>query len=599
VKSLKRLISTKKRPASTVFLILLITLTLAIPSAAPAQGQAETVRRVNAPFFSGTVDFNQAAIFWFGRVTSIENYADVRVGYNPVNLYIRLDIFDRYLWYDTTPAASELASWDAVSLYINRDGNTGATPSTNAYRLVAQLNKYEDRANYQVAYRGNGSAWSQEPLSFSTLSTWRGNNPNDRTDDRGWGVTFRIPFASLGLSGPPSAGTIWGLALQLHDRDDAAGTSIPVKLWPEAMTGTQPSTWGQIHFGLPTYTPPPSQPGGTVTIRQGLNGASVPDAGVGGTIGNLCPGDANFIWNQWGSANFAGAPGVNIQSQGTNIADWPCFAKYYLTFPLTALPTGKSIQSATLTLHQWGGSDPGLALPSLLQALTVADSWNENTLTWNNAPLAQENVAQVWADVVEDCGVIGGTPWPCVARQFDVSRAVAQAYAAGTPLRLAVYEADLEAHSGKYFTTSDEADWNAVGRPTLSVVWGETFPPLTKSAQPIRVNSGGEVTYTLRWSGNGEALTLVDQLPAGLSAPSGLNASTGAVQYTPASRQVSWSGSPAAGQTVTLSYTVTAQESGPLALTNTAQLSGAGGSSSASALIIVDGFESYLPFVRR
>ncbi len=195
------------------------------------------------------------------------------------------------------------------------------------------------------------------------------------------------------------------------------------------MTGTQPSSWGQIHFGLPSYTPPVAQPGGTVTIRQGLNGAVVPDAGVGGTIGNLCPGETNFIWNQWGNANFAGAPGVNIQSQGTNISDWPCFAKYYLTFPLSALPAGKNIQSATMTLHQWGGSDLELALPSLLQALTVAQDWSENTLTWNNAPLALENVAQVWAGVVDDCGVAGGTPWPCVARQFDVSRAVAQAYA--------------------------------------------------------------------------------------------------------------------------------------------------------------------------
>jgi hypothetical protein len=592
-------VSIIRRKIPSITLILLITLTLAIPSAAPVYGQAGAARRVNAPFFSGTIDFNQAAIFWFGRVTSSENYADVRVGYTAVNLYVRLDIFDRYLWYDTTPSAGDLANWDAVTLYFNRDGNLGATPSANAYRLVAQLNKYEDRANYQAAYRGNGSAWAQEPLSFTTVSTWRGNNPNDTTDDRGWGVTFRIPFASLGLSGPPSAGTLWGLALQLHDRDDAAGTSIPTKLWPEAMTGVQPSTWGQVHFGLPAYTPPQVQPGGTVTIRQGLNGANVPDAGVGGTIGNLCPGNTNFIWNQWGNANFAGAPGVNIQSQGTNIADWPCFAKYYLTFPLNALPAGKGIQSATLTLHQWGGSDPRLALPSLLQALTVADSWNENTLTWNNAPLAQENVAQVWAEVVDDCGAVGGTPWPCVARQFDVSRAVALAYADGAPLRLAIYEADLEAHSGKYFTTSDEADWNAVGRPTLSVVWGETFPALTKTAQPVRVDSGGEVTYTLQWSGNGEALTLVDQLPAGLSAPSGLTVTLGAAQYTPATRQISWSGSPAEGQVVSLTFTVTVQASGPQAVTNTSQLSGASGSSSADALLIVDGFESYLPLVRR
>jgi hypothetical protein len=564
----------------------------------PVYGQTGVVRRVNAPYFSGVMDFNQAAVFWFGRLTSTENYADVRVGYTPVNLYIRLDVFDRFLYFDTSPAVADLTNWDAVTLYFNRDGNTGSAPSVNAYRLVAQLNQIGDSALHRTAYRGNGSAWVADPLSFSTVTTWQGNALNDTVDDRGWGAIFRIPFASLGLSGPPGAGTVWGLALQLHDRDDSAGTSIPLKFWPETMTSMQPSTWGQIHFGLPIYTPPPTQPGGTVTIRQGLNGAVVPDAGVGGTIGNLCPGEASFIWNQWANANFAGDPGVNVQNQG-NISDWPCFSKYYLTFPLSALPAGKSIQSATLTLHQWGGSNPNAAQSSLLQALTVSSDWGENTLTWNNAPLAIENVSQTWADVVDDCGVPGGTPWPCVARQFDVSHAVAQAYLAGTPLRLAIYEADLALHSGKFFTTSDEADWNAAGRPTLTVVWGESFPPLTKHAQPVGVDSGASVTYTLQWNGNGQTLSLTDALPDGLSTPSVLNASVGSAQYDPATRQISWSGMPTAGRPVTLTYTVTVQASGSQALTNSAWLTGASGSSHATATIIVDGFESFLPLVRR
>lgn len=578
-----------------VFAALLVSV---IDPGVSVQGQSGAVRRVNAPFFSGTMDFNQAAVFWFGRVTSMENYTDVRVGYTSVNLYVRLDVFDRFLFFDTSPSAADLVNWDAATLYISKDGNTGSVPSLNAYRLVAQLNQIGDSPPHRAAYRGDGTNWVTDPLSFSAVATWQGNALNDAVDDRGWGVIFRIPFSSLGLSGPPGAGTVWGLALQLHDRDDAAGAPIPIKFWPETMTSSQPATWGQIHFGLPGYTPPPALPGGTVTIRHGLNGAVVPDAGVGGTIGNLCPGSASFIWNQWGNANFAGDPGVNVQNQG-NIADWPCFSKYYLTFPLNALPPGKSIQSATLTLHQWGGSDPSAARPSLLQALTVSGGWVENTLTWNNAPMALENVAQTWADVVDDCGVPGGTSWPCVARQFDVSRAVAQAYADGTPLHLAIYEADLALHSGKFFTTSDEADWNAAGRPALTVVWSETFPPLSKRARPAGVDSGDSVTFTLQWIGDGTALSLTDSLPPGLGAPAGLSVNVGSAQYNPATRQITWSGTPAAGQAVTLTYTVAVVTSGPLALTNTARLSGAAGSSSASATVIVDGFESFLPMVRR
>jgi hypothetical protein len=48
-----------------------------------------------------------------------------------------------------------------------------------------------------------------------------------------------------------------------------------------------------------------------------------------------------------------------------------------------------------------------------------------------------------------------------------------------------------------------------------------------------------------------------------------------------------------------MSFSVTVQASGPLALTNTAHLSGDDGSSSATATVIVDGFESFLPLVDR
>jgi hypothetical protein len=73
----------------------------------------------------------------------------------------------------------------------------------------------------------------------------------------------------------------------------------------------------------------------------------------------------------------------------------------------------------------------------------------------------------------------------------------------------------------------------------------------------------------------------------------------GSAQYNPTTRQIIWGGSPAAGQAVTLTYSVVAQSSGPLALTNTARLSGAAGSSSAAATIYVDAIENFLPLVNR
>jgi hypothetical protein len=104
----------------------------------------------------------------------------------------------------------------------------------------------------------------------------------------------------------------------------------------------------------------------------------------------------------------------------------------------------------------------------LIQVSTAAGDWDETSLTWNNAPLAAENVGRAWVDWLSD-----QPPWPGVARSWDVSHAVAEAYASGYPLRLVLYSADSARHSGKYFVSSDTGDWNEEGRPTLQVTWGE------------------------------------------------------------------------------------------------------------------------------
>ena len=122
------------------------------------------------------------------------------------------------------------------------------------------------------------------------------------------------------------------------------------------------------------------------------------------------------------------------------IADWPCFAKYFIKFPLGTVPAGKVIISATLTLHHFG--NPGVGWgdplePSYLQILTVGQDWDQNTLTWNTAPMARENVSAAWVDPLFAYGGDPGVP-----RTWDVSRAVAEAYNAGEPLDLAIYSAD-------------------------------------------------------------------------------------------------------------------------------------------------------------
>jgi len=430
----------------------------------PVVRDERALRRVNAPYFNGAVRFPETAIFWFGRISQAENYADVRVGYNDTELYLYLAAFDRRIWYDTTPSLQDLIAWDAATLYLDIGGAPGAAPGASSYQFVTQFSNGGSRSGYQAAYRGNGSGWAAAAIPFTTLPGWRGDAPNNNGDDRGWAMTFHIPFTGLGLAGPPPQGTTWRMAVMLHDRDDATGTPIAASTWPEAVT-SGPISWGQLGFGMPIYSPPPATPRQTLSVRHKLNGATVEDGDVGGDTN--C-GNNLDLWTQWGAANHAGGSHINIQNQ-SDVSDWPCFSKTYITFPLDAVPAGKSIISATLTLQLFGNAGgPGEAKPSLIQVSTVAESWNEQALTWNNAPLAEQNIGAAWVNPVAAFPGWPGVPWT-----WDVSRAVAEAYASGAPVRLALYSADSDYHSGKYFVTSETGDWNEVARPTLQVRWGD------------------------------------------------------------------------------------------------------------------------------
>jgi len=557
------------------------------------QAQVASMRRVNAPYDAPGAE---SAILWFGRVTPTENSVDGRVSYNGDHLYLRVAAFDRRLWYDTSPSPDDLTAWDAVTLYLDTGGNAGNVPDANAYRFDAQLVWWEPRDNYQAVYQGDGGGWVTATVPFTTTSGWRGNEPNDDVDDRGWALTYYIPFDSLGLSGPPAQGTVWGMALALHDRDDAGGTPIADQVWPETIESQQPATWGQLAFGMPSYSPQLAVPGGIVTIRQGLEGATVVDADVGGS--SVCghPAAPDYFPG-WGELNYAGKEFLNIQNQW-DVADWPCFSRYYVTFPLDALPSGKVIVSATLTLHLWGGAgegwDPG-PQPSLIQVLTVGQDWDESTLNWNNGPLAKENVSAAWVDPVDE--YTGPPGIPC---EWDVSRAVAEAYVLGAPLRLVLYEADGAYHSGKYFHSSDVGDWNAEGRPTLTITWGRAVADLSKVAAPASGDQGTPITYTLSFFGTGNTLTLTDTLPPGLSEPGDfeLEGTSVTPTYDSGQHRLAWSDTLPVGQEVVIRYTAAITTSDCQALVNTAELSEAGGkASTATTTVIANPQLIYLPLI--
>jgi hypothetical protein len=426
---------------------------------------------INVPYISGETDNNgnythikEMGVFWFGQITRDDNYADVRIGYFSDRLTVRFNISDRMLFYKEQPSGNPLTQSDAVSLYVMPAGGA-------ALRFDAQLGQcYGDLAPYKKVFVQSGGSWQQSSsVPFTMSCYWRSDNgPNDQMDDEGWWVQFDIPFTSLGRYSPPPKSETWRIAAQMYDLDRLDGNIQAATFWPDGATGDSSVNWNTLSFGLPTYTAPGLTNLRTVSIRQGVNGAAVPDAPVGGSF--KC-GEGFSKWTDWGflTDRDYGRDGTqaNVQNQ-IDISDRPCFSRYYINFPLNAVPAGEVIQSATLRLYHFGNSDPVNAVWSYLQILRVDAGWNENSINCNNAPHVKENYAGSPVEPFRDDNPSGV---PRVV-SFDVTQAVVDALnAGGGVLPLAVYSADRGMHSGKYFYTSNHSE--VTYRPLLEITWGD------------------------------------------------------------------------------------------------------------------------------
>ena len=66
----------------------------------------------------------------------------------------------------------DLTNWDALSLFLNVDGNVCNLTIDNTYRFDTQMNWWEARDNWQLAYRANNEGWLIEPIYFKTYLGW-------------------------------------------------------------------------------------------------------------------------------------------------------------------------------------------------------------------------------------------------------------------------------------------------------------------------------------------------------------------------------------------------------------------------------------------
>ena len=440
-------------------------------------------RTVNIPFFAtpsngdymDDAQWTQAAIFWFGTnqqgPLSI-NYVDVRVAYTNYGIHFRMTPVDYYLWYKDNPSASEdLTQWDSIAIYLDTNFNQSQQPDPNDYYFLTSGNIWINPNNpnaYRRDARGTNAAWN---LSWTgswldhyggVWSSDPGWNSNSGSLDYGADASIAVPWGTLGLTGPPGSNTRWGLAVAMYDRDDSgAGGVLPAQNWPENANVNSPRTWGVLHFGNFTYTPPSGTVQGTTTIRASSPlDNTVEDAWIGG--GGSCSGG-----HEGGTeTNHGDDTSLFVASQVLS-ADFPCFSRSYLRFNLGALPQGKKILSATLTLRHWSNALPSQAQPSWVHLFMIRDPWTEMGVHWNNAPMAQENISAVWINPRGEVFNAIGDPY-----QWDATYAVMDAYKQGNSLNLAIYSSDTEMHSSKYLGSSESYDIYAVNRPTLEVKWG-------------------------------------------------------------------------------------------------------------------------------
>jgi hypothetical protein len=308
--------------------------------------------------------------------------------------------------------------------------------------------------------------------------------------DRGWTAYRLVPWSQLG--GQPQAGDEW-----------------PLKL-----TAIDGSTWnGLLHWGLPDYAGRNVDGAQVVTVP--LSG----DAMTGGGT-NCGSDDYPDYFPTWGSRNEDGATAdgprtnmgtaaqVNIGQAQWDVADWPCYARYYAQWGLPVLPAGAQIISATVDMSHFGnpgygaGYAPDGTGDTTYQVWEIAQPWSELGITWNNAPDPAENISRTVVrpiDVTCPVALVNAACVPGVPYSFDVTEIVRRAYAGGRSwASLLLYTAAGQYHSGKYFWGNDAPKvwiaytlggaptWTATPKPTVQPTTAPTSTPIPvqPTAQP-------------------------------------------------------------------------------------------------------------------
>ena len=467
----------------------------------------------------------RSAIAWLGRFGENDDYAEVRAIYDADGLDLTISVTDLYLWWILTDGVqfggelrAEPLDWDAIDIAIDPTPS-GHQPSANALRvLVANYSDsdpvgYPETALPHLATRtwmGGAGAWTSVPDAVSAGHVWynavqnswtAAQGPNDNYGDLDGGTVYHVfvPWASLGTTEPPSGGTM-RMIVTVRDVDDprdsdvtqgsspTSGDSLqvgplPTTTWPDRADGDDPSTWATLVMHQAPYAAPEVSASSVSEITS--DDVPTMDVTVGGH---------SFLLDRWTSGGGDPDAFAETTCMDTHFAERPdlvvrpgaapenlCyFSRALLMFDLAGVvPVGDAITHADLVMVHSGsdtradaGSPDFDALTSSMQVHRLEGKWTdaplEQSVTWNTAPFAAENVGL--GTVTPDVANGGSTV------TFDVTPMVALAVARGEPLDLALYGADTRPDSGKLFH-SREGGASVDERPRLRITHGPALDP--------------------------------------------------------------------------------------------------------------------------
>ncbi|MFH1680551.1 MAG: DNRLRE domain-containing protein, partial [Candidatus Eisenbacteria bacterium] len=110
------------------------------------------------------------------------------------------------------------------------------------------------------------------------------------------------------------------------------------------------------------------------------------------------PTKDSFVSNQSPDVNYGTAEYLQIGGPGGS------YRRSYLSFDLSGIPAGSTIEFARVLLYQYSGSGGG---GHRMAAHRVTQSWNETAITWNNKPTHNGTVESYKGPV----GCVGHNQW--------------------------------------------------------------------------------------------------------------------------------------------------------------------------------------------